>query len=392
MLHSVTLLRESPRLLLALLLGAAIALSLAACTTAAGADRQTDVVLVVAPTTGTAALTAAELDAPLSTLDSAGDRLVAVVADGAPFVAIDVTVAELPGNSKDREEALAVLRSDARTAILAKTAQTPEVDLTEAIALAAESFRGDAEHTLTVFSSGLQTTGALSLLDGRLYAEPADLIAHVEQSSGIPSLSDVTVRMPKLGIVVNPQPALTEGARTALTGIWGAYFARAGATGVDLAPTSLLAAAPPVDLPSVTPVPIDRPAGAQASGCRSLLAAASIGFAAGSAEFADPAAAQALLTQAHADLAGCPGDYTIEGSASSEGDAAANEALSRARAESAAAALSAISGVPVSDMHITGWGVAWPCRVADLDAHGDLILDAATANRVVVVSRGEPHC
>lgn len=392
MLHSGTSRRPFLRPLLALLAGTALVLGLAACASASGADRSTDVVLVVAPTTGTAALTAAELDAPLSTLDSAGDRLVVVVADGAPFVAIDLTVAELPGNSKDREEALAMLRSDARTAILAKTAQTPEVDVTEAIALAAESFRADAEHTLTVLSSGLQTTGALSMLDGRLYAEPDDLIAHVEQSSALPPLAGVSVRMPKLGVVVDPQPALTEGARTALTGIWSAYFARAGATGVDLTPTSLLATAPPADLPTVTPVPIDRPAAAPVSGCRTLLTSAAIGFTAGSAEFADAAAARDVLTRAHADLSGCPGEFTVEGSASSEGDATANEILSRSRAEAVAAVLSAISGVAVSDMRITGWGTAWPCRIPDLDAHGDLILDAATANRVVVVSRGEPHC
>lgn len=368
-------------------------LLLAGCASVSAADSAPDdIVLVIGATSGSSELSPVSLAEPLDELDREGDRLVAVLGDGTPQVVFDVTVPELPGNAGDRESWLDGFRADVRTALLAVRAQSPEVDLTEAIALGAQAFGAERVHSLYVYSSGLQTAGLLSLLDGRLYAEPVDLVAYVEQNAGVPDLTGVQVRMP-VGVVTAPQPALTEGARLALRDIWGAFFAASGATDVDLTAADLTARPSEDELPFVSPVPVERPEPAVASGCRQELGSASIGFAAGSAELSDPSAADALVGRLVEDLAGCAGDWVVEASASAEGGDAENLALSEARAERIAEVLASHLGAQEAlGIRVVGWGEAWPCRVTDLDADGHLILDAAIANRVVVIGRGEPGC
>lgn len=352
-----------------------------------------DIVLVVGATEGSPALTPSALAAPLSALDAEGDHLVAVLADGVPRAVVDVTVPKLPGNGADRDAMLADLRQQVQTAVVALRSAEPEVDLTGAIALGSQAFRPQRAHSMYVYSSGLQTTGSLSLLDGRLYAEPSDLVAHVRQSGDLADLSGVRVRMP-LGVVTAPQPAMTQEARVALKGIWSAYFRASGVTDVDLTPTDLQARSITGDLATVTPVPIERPTAAAASGCRQTLGTASIGFAAGSAELADPAGTRQLIAHAVEALAPCPGDYRVEASASSEGPTSANQELSLARATAIADVLKArLAELGTSDeVSTVGWGESWPCRVPDVDASGHLILSAAIANRVVVVGKGAAGC
>lgn len=381
------------RSITALTLAAAVSIGVTACAQAAATPGVDDAVLVLTPTSGASALVSSDLEPVLALLDEAGDRVVAVVADGEPRVVLDVTIPELPGNSKDRSDWLGQFRSDAQTAILAKTATVAEVDVTEGIALGAESFRAGTRHTLFVFASGLQTTGALSMLDGRLYAEPADLVTHVEQEGGIPDLATAAVRMPKLGVVTDPQPQLDEGARSALADVWAEFFRRAGSTDVQLAPTSLVGkASDAADLPFVSPVAIERPEPIVAGGCRQVIGADSIGFAAGSAEIVDVAGARALVERVHDALVECPGDYLVEGSSSSEGTRESNAALAKARAQAVADLFASVTGEHLAADQIVGWGEDWPCRRTDVDAAGDLILDAAIANRSVVVSKGGPGC
>lgn len=385
---------RSTRSLIAGIVVVASALALCACSGGSSAPPVTDdIALVLSPTTGSTALSGNELDAALSGLDAAGDRLVAVVADGAPFVAIDVTLPALPGNSDDRDAWLTDYRSKVKSAILSKVAQATEVDPAEAIALAAQSFRPGTRRSLTVFSSGLATAGSMSMLDGRLYGEPADLVGSASGAGAVPDLTGVAVRMPRLGVVTDPQPQLTADARNSLTSIWAEYFSRSHATDVQLAASDLLAQAPQsAALPFVTPVPVNRPQPPQAAGCRQLLGAATIGFSAGSADLTDVAATTTLVTSAVESLAACAGPYTVEGSASSEGDPSSNEKISTDRAQAVAQLLADATGQPLAAIRVVGWGVNWPCRVVDLDASGNLLIDAATADRVVVIGRGDLHC
>lgn len=377
----------------AALLGCTAAALVGCAGLAAAAPASDDIVIVVGATAGSSALTPSALDEPLAALDREGDRLLAVEGDGAPRAVVDVTVPELPGNGRDREEWLENFRADVRAALLALTPDSAEVDLSEAIALGAQAFLPGRTHSLYVHSSGLQTSGLLSLLDGRLYAEPADLVAYAEQQGGIPDLRGVRVRMP-LGVVSDPQPALNEDARVSLHGIWAEYYAASGATDVDLVPRDLAARAPEGELPFVTPVPVERPDPAPVAGCRQQLGSTSVGFAAGSAELSDAVGVGALLDGVAAALAGCEGDYVIEASASSEGEESDNQLLSEARAERIAVEVRARLAARGEDVpvRVIGWGESWPCRMTDLDADGRLLLDAAIANRVVVIGRGETGC
>lgn len=363
------------------------------CSSTAGADAAQDVVMIVTPTSNASALLATDLDPLLQLLDGTGDRVVVVSADGAPSVEVDFTVGELPGNSGERNAKLSDLRLTVADAVLQVAATDDEVDLSEGIALGAEAFRAGTAHTMAVFASGLQTTGALSLLEGRLYAEPSDLVTHVEQNGGLPDLSTVDVRMPKFAVTSAPQAALPEGARSALTAIWREYFARAGAESVELATANLVSQ--PVtaaELPYVTPVPVERPQPSPTVACRQSLGDDAVGFAARSADLADPDAVRALLARTVGDLAGCQGSYVVEGSASSDGEADGNLVLSTDRAQAVAEMLAEVAHVSIDDIRIVGWGENWPCRVPDVGADGELLLDGAIHNRSVVVSKGETSC
>lgn len=370
-------------------------LALAGCASAPAAQPSDDIVIIAGTRTGSPRITPGELKGALSELDTVGDRVTIVVADGEPSIAADLTVDSLPGNSQDRAEKLKQLRSDVVTAVLSHPAQRPEVDLAEAIALGSSAFRAGTHHSLIILDSGLNTAGALGLLGGRLWSEPADLLSYVKGTTTLPDLKGAKVTMPRIGVVVSPQPQLTESARRQLTAIWTAYFEAAGAADIELAPQSMVALPQTGELPNVTPVPIDRPQPPAASGCRQLLGDSSIGFAAGSADLADAGATHALIAKVVKALRDCSGTWKVEGSASSEGEAAANQRLSENRARTVADMLADVVGLSRDDIRVVGWGESWPCRVEDVrDGHFDL--DAAGKNRVVVISKSKAgsgsHC
>jgi outer membrane protein OmpA-like peptidoglycan-associated protein len=387
------MIHRSVSAVVALLLTAPLAL--AGCASTPEAQPTDDIVIVAGTRMGSPRITPEELEGALSKLDAVGDRVTVVVADGEPSIAADLTINSLPGNSRDRAEKLSQLRSDVVTAVLSHPARKPEVDLAEAIALGAAAFRDGTRHSLTVLDSGLDTAGALSLLGGRLWAEPADLLSYVTSTTTLPNLAGVAVSMPRIGVVVDPQPELTESARRQLTSIWAAYFKAAGATNVQLSPQSMVALSQTDKLPTVTPVPIDRPQPPAASGCHQVLGDSTIGFAAGSPDLTDTKATHALLAQVNVALRDCSGTWTVEGSASSEGEAQANQALSEDRASTVAAMLADVADLSPDDIRVVGWGEKWPCRVDDVK-DGHLDLDAAGKNRVVVISKSDAkpgsHC
>gem|GEM_PF-6485752 len=350
-----------------------------------------DIVFVLAPTMGNSHFDDAQIDAYLDEYDALGDRFVIVVADGSPAVSADIPLDVWPDRDVDKK--LREKRDDLRLALNEAKARAEETDLSEAIAIAQTAFRPGATHTLVILSSGLQTAGAMDMTEGRLYAEPSTLVANASEHAPLPSLAGVSVHMPQIGVTVAPQPDLDQGAKVAVAGIWTAYFAEAGATEVDLTVKNLMARAfETTGLPQVTPVDIVRPKPIAASGCRQVVGDGTIGFEAGSARIRDEEAARAVLSSVVAALASCPGGFRVDGSASSEGDPAANAVLSADRANAVAALLADISGERVEPEAVKGWGADWPCRRADRTESGELILDAAIANRAVSVSKGDGTC
>lgn len=372
----------------ATLLALAASLAVTGCaSTEAGASVPDDIAIVVGAHANAPAVTASDTKEAVSHFDAAGDRLMVVVAQGEVTSAVyDKSLDSLPANSLDRDEYLTLLHHKVQRVIAGAAADSPEVDLPEAIAFATSGFSDDHDRQLWIIDPGLVTAGAMSMLDGNLYAEPADLVGHLQQSGGLPDLAGVVVRM-SLTINVAPQEGLTQDARTQLVAIWTEYFARAGATDVVVGFENMDGEAVEPDLPKVSPVAIERPTALEVEDCTARLSSASIGFEAGSAALSDPDQARSLVEQAYAQLEDCKGDWVVEGSASSEGDEAANLALSKVRAGGVADLVSEVVGVSRDNVLVIGWGEGWPCRKDDLDKQGHLKLQAASYNRSVVVSK-----
>lgn len=346
------------------------------------------VALVVGVRGNSAAVTAELVRRALDPVDADGDRITVVSVEGIPRAVFDFPLEDVPSNSYDREDYLARLEALVLQAVQAAAAQTPEADVVEAIELAALAVsEGTGTRRIVVLDSMLSTTGALSMLDGRIYDDPADRVAALGDAGAIPQLAGVQVELPRLGVVTEPQAALTAEAWSSLAAQWEAFFAAAGAE-ARFGTEALVAQPQQVDgLPEVTPVPVDRPQPVTAS-CRSLLPDAAIGFVADRADFLDPSAARAALARIAEQLRGCEGGILVEGSTSSARGEDVNGPLSEARARAVAEPLAAELGIAADGIEIVGWGSSWPCRAADRDGSGRLVEAAAAQNRVVVVSRG----
>lgn len=366
-------------------------LAFSACS-AAEAATTSEVAVVLGARSNSPGITAADLDEALDLLREEGDRIVVVVAEGEPTVAIDYTLNRLRDYAEDREKDLENHRDRLLTSMRTLGAQTSEADLTEAIARAADSFSPGAEHTMVILDSGVQTIGALDLREGRLYHEPAELIDAVADSGTLPDLEGVTVRMPRLGVVVPPQDPLVTDARASLTAIWTEYFSATGATDVTLGTGNVVPTPQDTDLPPVTPIPVTRPEPVPVRECRMLLEEGSVSFAPESAELKDVDQVRQMLEEVHQSLGGCVGPYVIEGSTATWGTPKDAADFSLQRATNVAEVLVAVSGVALGDMTLIGWGHDWPCRVEDVDSNGELDREIAVNNRVVVISKGEASC
>lgn len=373
-----------------------VALMLAASTTVGcssqDAAKNTDLSIVIVPTLGGALPATEEVDKALELIQREGDRFTIVVADGAPEVVLDRTVTALPEFEPEADAEMKTLRRDVTTLVTQQVANDPQIDLSAAIALGNQTFREGNRKVLVVLGSGLQTVGALSMTEGKFYHDAADLVRFATDSGEVPSMNGVEVRMPQFGVVTEPQPAITEDARGQLAEIWRAYFDAAQVESLDLTPGSLTARPLEGALPEVTPIVFERPEFSVTASCVQRLEQSTVNFAAGSWDLNDVAKATADLEKALAGLNGCEGTYRINASASSEGEAEANQLLSERRAETIRDVLVSITNLAVEDFETTGWGEVWPCRQNDVDANGHLILEAANANRVVVVSKGIDPC
>ncbi len=364
-------------------LAALVAVGLTSCS----AERSDQVAILAGVRGNSAAVPESLVRDAISAIDANGDRIAVVSTEGVPRVTLDLTLDDVPPNDLDREEYLDEVATVVLAAVAAAAATSPEADQVEALALAAETF-GDAASTRTivVLDSLVVTTGGFAMTEGRLYDDPTDRVTALADAGGIPDLEGVAVEVPRMGVVVAPQPELDAGARSALENQWRALF-EASKASVSFDSASLVSSPQEAaDLPAVTPVDIDRlePVAAE---CRGLLPDRAVGFVGDSAEFLDPPTAKATIAGLAEAFAGCTGQILAEGSTSAARDQSFNIPLSERRARAVADELAAALGIPVEDIRIIGYGSEWPCRVADRDAAGHL-LDTAASNRVVVVSRG----
>ncbi|WP_146083050.1 OmpA family protein [Rathayibacter sp. AY1E8] len=385
--HTMTFRTRGTVLVLAL----AAAVGLSGCTPGVCTDDGDGVdqlAVIVGNRSNSALATADQLGDALATINAPGDRITVIAADGVPDTIYDFTLSEPPENDLDARDARDAFESDVDTAIAVSTANDPEVDQTEAIALATRNFSDSAAtRTIVFLDSGVQTTGDFAMLDGALYNDPNDRVQSMRDAGALADLEGIHVQMPMLGLTQPPQEPLTEDAYQALVAQWTAFVSAAGGTltigGASSAPSPQ--AAP--DLPNVTPVSIDRPT-ATAGKCAWTLEDGAIGFVADEATLLSEDAAKATVAAAVQALSGCAGAYTVIGSTSSAKDQTVNLPLSTDRATTVAGLVAKHLGLPVESITIKGFGEEWTCRVNDRGPDGALLAEQAALNRVVVISRG----
>ncbi len=286
-----------------------------------------------------------------------------------------------------------VCQNDQRTKLAQVTsyinslkAANPQVDFLQAIDQAARNL-GNHPMGVLVTGSGLQTTDPLDFAaSGILYANPAQVVADLRSRGLLPTdLKGVTVYWSGMGDVAGAQAQLTIPARSNLAAVWTAIVQAAGGT-LSLLPEP--AAGPAVaGLPAVSAVPVQAVQTKTDWTHPIVIRNSDLLFVKDTATFADPAKAQAVLSQLVPSIVQNGQAVTITGTASK--DQATNNtadlALSRTRADAVKAALVTL-GVPASLLSTAGVGYDWCGWKSETDASGHYSDALAEQNRSVVLT------
>jgi OmpA-OmpF porin, OOP family len=319
---------------------------------------------------------------------NAGQQISFVRIDGQPKIFTLPLFTTNAQNSAARQQALVQYVDQYVGPILTGEihAKVPQANVLSALDLAAQATGPNGN--IIVLDSGLQTVAPLNYQQsGLLMAPPSDVVAFVRQEALLPDLSGRHVLLDGFGYTASPQPTLNEAQRDSVVSQWEAIVqAGGGCVTADTLPNTAAAIAglPPVSI--VTP-----PTTPSFSNCGTfaLEDAGTVGFVVGTANFRDPSAAQATLSQLARTLAQGTEHITLIGSTSSEGGNALNDRLSLARAKAVKSVLVSM-GISASRITPIGDGSHWPGRVRDVGANGVLLPGPAEANREVIVQL--PHC
>jgi len=320
-----------------------------------------------------------------------------VESDGVPSV---VQVERMPNemgfSSADWESYRSEVDSKVRAALEGTVADYPETAPLEAITKTVRQLDPALPRIVHYMGSGLQTTGSLPMHEGQLYLDPADIAEFLEDSEQLPDLSGVTIHLHGLGSVAGDQPPLDLPATTRLEALWVTVLERAGATVVlEQAP---LPDAPAAELPPVSIVQLRESAalpGADFRCERTELGDAVLSFQPDSAEYVDPIHAHETLSSIAQRLEGCPGPFVVLAGTSSAGTAESRQIVATARTERVAEDLAAMSSLDRSQFTTIPAAMDHCGFTPDRDASGQLLLDIAATNRMVVIfAAGNPdmHC
>ena len=312
-----------------------------------------------------------------------------VVADGEPSVLGTMSLVVEGATSQARDAS----RKDNRRAVLdgiaTARADDPEADLLAGLDLAARSIRSveTLPHAIAVIDSGLSTVAPLDFTQpGLLEADPDEVAASLAAAGELPDLAGMEVTFQGLGDTAAPQESLSIAQRANLVAIWRAVVEAAG--GQMEVEDSPLDGDPPSDggttaLPEVRIVPI--PEGPACSGATVELTGSDVAFLPDSAEFADPAAARAVLEPIAQQLVETGATATLTGTTARVGDLKGQIQLSERRAQAVLEELVTL-GVPASALTAIGLGSEFPGYVQDHDAAGNLLPGPAAENRKVIVT------
>lgn len=228
------------------------------------------------------------------------------------------------------------------TAVAATTAQRGGVDEFEGID---QAVRGLHPATLVILGSGLSTAGGLDLRQVGWHANPADIVAQLQQRRLLPDLTGWTVLFSGLGSSSGAQDPLPTPTRSTLVSYWTAICQAAHAASCQIDDTRLnpIPPAATVLTPTVPVEGISSITGPDGLTTTTINDAV-LGFAPNSATLGP--GAQNLLTQTAARITAALADrpaatVTVRGWTANPPDATRAEllALSRARAQAVADAL-----------------------------------------------------
>ncbi|HEX2298542.1 MAG TPA: OmpA family protein [Pseudonocardiaceae bacterium] len=317
----------------------------------------------------------------IDTASSLGSPATVIVPDGSPSAAATIELAtpnDNPLYKQDQVNQLGGLIDRTR-------ADSPEVDLLGAIALAARSVSDAAgPRTIIAIDSGLQTTGALRFQDqdgALLDANPAEVVDLLRRTRQLPDLTGIRVVFTGLGDTAAPQQTLPQPARAVLVELWKAIVEAAGGTAeikeAPLPNTRTLDGLPPVTvvpvaLRSIGPVP-----------AVSVLRDGTVGFLPDQAVFRDPGQARTVLTDYAREIQNGK-RAVLTGTTASAGSEEGRLQLSRERAAAVRELLISL-GAPADRIEARGLGSDFPGYVPDRDSQGNLDPLRAAQNRQVIV-------
>ena len=317
----------------------------------------------------------------IDTASSLGSPATVIVPDGSPSASATIELATPNDNPLYKQDQVNQLNG-----LIDRTrADSPEVDLLGAIALAARSVTDAAgPRTIIAIDSGLQTTGALRFQDqdgALLDANPSEVVDLLRRTRQLPDLTGIRVVFTGLGDTAAPQQTLPQPARAVLVELWKAIVDAAGGTveikEAPLPNTRTLDGLPPV---SVVPVAL-RSIGPVPS--VSVLRDGTVGFLPDQAVFRDPGQARAVLTDYAREIQNGK-RALLTGTTASAGSKEGRLQLSRDRAAAVRDLLISL-GAPGDRIEARGLGSDFPGYLQDRDPQGNLDPLRAAQNRQVIV-------
>ncbi len=317
----------------------------------------------------------------IDTASDLGSPATVVVPDGTPTASAPLELATPNDNPLYKQDQVNQLNA----LIDSTRADSPEVDLLSAIALAARSVTDTVgPQTIIVIDSGLQTTGALRFQDqdgALLDANPNEVVDLLRRTQQLPDLTGIRVVFTGLGDTAPPQQTLPQPARAVLVDLWKTIAEAAGGTAeikeAPLPNTRKLDGLPPV---TVVPVAV-RSIGPVPS--VTVLRDGTVGFLPDQAVFRDPSAASAVLSD-YARVIQNGKQARLTGTTASAGAEEGRLALSRDRANAVRDLLISL-GAPADRIEARGLGSDFPGYVPDRDAQGNLDPLRAAQNRQVII-------
>ena len=394
-----TILRRARRRLLVLATAAVLAAGLAGCGDPSNGEAPSSQALGISIVVGARSNSAApvweDISRLIPTTLPAGSRITVVAVDGSPdgdgLYQHDIPAYDYSGDAVDAAEQV---RVQVKTTITTARAAASEADTLGAINAAARSIADiPGPRQLIIDDSMLSTCGDLRFTEGQLTMAAEDVAESLKNNRAVEALTGYDLTIIGQGATAPPQDPLNTTDRLRLRAIWEAPLKAAGAQSIAYVDT-VLARPPAADLPPVTPVALIPPSPLQPQpptlptpeACAVTLTDDQVSFQPDTADYLDPARAEAAITAAAAAISACPGHITLTGTTSSAGTAAGRTDTSTARATTVRTTLARLLMIDPSTITVVGNGTDNPWHIEDRNPDGSLNLELAVRNRTVHIT------